>query len=221
MVLNMRMCRSGDSRPSSVQRRRVACIARLPEAARAAAALQNAWEEWNWMPRYLNSSTMERRAVPQVKPTPASVRLAAQRRRPKATTFVLPAFTVSPQESLYACKASSCFCSPSAEVASSTRSSAYSRGGTGLPSCMHGRSMAAASASMVRSMSSTYMPNRLGLSGHPCLTPSRDWKGAVQPVAVLTHIGTSAYRACTACRNQPCKPARCSLTHSRWRGTVS
>jgi hypothetical protein len=65
-----------------------------------------------------------------------------------------------------------------------------------------------------------YNPNSVGLNGHPCFTPMRDWKVGVRPVRVRTHTGTLAYRAWMASMMNPRMPIPSSLVHSWCRGTV-
>ncbi len=65
---------------------------------------------------------------------------------------------------------------PAAVVGIKLRSSAYSNSGTRVP-LREGASLSAVSSRCLSSPS-TYTPNSVGLSGHPCLTPIRHLKMA-------------------------------------------
>src|SRR5687768_2863839 len=63
------------------------------------------------------------------------------------------------------------------------------------------------------------MPKSKGLMGHPCFTPTTDWKLGDSPSDVLTHTGTLAYMALTACSIAPPTPERCSAVQRNSRFT--
>ncbi len=68
---------------------------------------------------------------------------------------------------------------------------------------------------------STYNPNRVGLSGHPCFTPMRHLKMAERPCDDRTAALSCAYRDLMMSRILPRTPSSSSTCHGTARGTVS
>ncbi|DBA84031.1 TPA: hypothetical protein ACH3X1_016797 [Trebouxia sp. C0004] len=99
------------------------------------------------------------------------------------------------------------------------RSSAYKTSGTITPISL-GASMSAVSSKRFSSPS-TYKPNRVGLSGHPCFTPMRHLKMAEMPCDDRTAALSCAYRDLMMSRILPWTPSSSSTCHSTARGTVS
>ena len=228
MLLKSRILSGAAWTPSSAQRALHLCRAARAAPARAATAVAaSCWVLWNVMPKYVKLVTASSLCPPKQSLAASAARCASPCRRCplSSISLVLTVLTVRPWRWQYRCSKSSCCCSPAADVASRTISSAYSSGGTGLSLPLKtGRSSclpSAAAANTAASKSSMYMPNRVGLRGHPCFTPCRAWKGAATPLAVRTAMGTSAYSACTACSQLPPSPRARNLRHRRRRGTLS
>lgn len=68
---------------------------------------------------------------------------------------------------------------------------------------------------------STYSPNRVVLSGQPCLTPIKQSNIAEMPSAVFTAALSWAYRDLMQLRIGPRMPTRSKTCHSKPQGTVS
>ena len=140
-------------------------------------------------------------------------------RAPNTSVLVFSMFTVSLLSSQKRSRRSISRCNPLCVVDISTRSSAYNKRGTTSPA-NDGASAPGTSLSSPSNPSKN-IPNRLGLNGHPCLTPIVQGNGCVSPFAVLTHALSILYMLCSAVSMRGPTPAFLRTSHRITRGTVS
>ena len=114
-----------------------------------------------------------------------------QRAREKATTAVFAKFTVRSLSCVKLSSRSNIVCSSPSLVANSTRSSAYKRRGTLRPIISQVQLLRGLCSSRYASKASIKMPNKVGESGQPCLTPTEDEKLGENPDSVSTRSLTS------------------------------